>query len=70
MTNSRQQAAMRRAVRAACHELAAQGLIYDTGMRRNGQIVWSVTPGKEAELALHSRTLDLMAGTSTDVADP
>jgi hypothetical protein len=28
----------------ACEELAAMGLIQDSGRRRNGQIVWVITP--------------------------
>jgi hypothetical protein len=43
----------------AIHWLAAKGLIYDTGERRKGQILWSVTPGKEAERALLERTAAL-----------
>jgi hypothetical protein len=27
--------------------LVAKGVIYDTGERRDGQIAWSLTPGKE-----------------------
>ena len=42
--------------------LAAKALIYDTGERRDGKILWSVTPGKEAELALLERTADLADG--------
>jgi hypothetical protein len=36
-------------IQEAFHRLAAKGLIYDTGERRKGEIVWSITPGKEAE---------------------
>jgi len=32
--------------------LAAKGLIYDTGERRDGQICWGLTPGKEEELRM------------------
>ena len=31
-------------VRKACEELAEMGLIQDSGRRRNGQIVWVITP--------------------------
>jgi hypothetical protein len=31
-------------VRKACEELAEMGLIRDSGRRRNGEIVWVVTP--------------------------
>jgi hypothetical protein len=32
--------------------LAAKGMIYDTGQRRNGEVVWGLTPkGSEAEAA-------------------
>jgi hypothetical protein len=34
----------------ALASLAAEGLIYDSGRRRNGQIVWVCTPGKEGEI--------------------
>jgi hypothetical protein len=41
-------------IRDACASvnaaLAARGLIYDTGERRDGEIVWCATPGKEAEI--------------------
>ena len=30
--------------------LAAEGLIYDSGERRDGAIVWRTTPGKEKEI--------------------
>jgi hypothetical protein len=30
--------------------LASKGLIYDTGERQDGQIRWTVVPGKEAEM--------------------
>ena len=49
-------------VGVALLRLAAKALIYDTGERRDGQILWSVTPGKEAELALLERTADLADG--------
>jgi hypothetical protein len=31
-------------IRLTIEELLAMGLIYDTGKRRNGQIVWAVVP--------------------------
>jgi hypothetical protein len=31
-------------VRAAIDDLAREGLVYDTGKRRKGQIVWKLTP--------------------------
>jgi hypothetical protein len=31
-------------VRKACEDLAEMGLIQDSGLRRNGQVVWVVTP--------------------------
>ena len=34
----------RDSVRRACEELAEMGLIQDTGIRRNGQVVWEVSP--------------------------
>jgi hypothetical protein len=40
----------RERIQEALHWLAAKGLIYDSGGRRNGQIVWVSTPGKEAEV--------------------
>jgi hypothetical protein len=31
-------------IRKACEELAEMGLIEDSGRRRNGRIVWVITP--------------------------
>ena len=31
-------------VQKACEELAEMGLIQDSGQRRNGKIVWTITP--------------------------
>jgi hypothetical protein len=35
-------------IKEILEELAQMGLIYDSGRRRNGKIVWVATPGKEA----------------------
>ena len=31
-------------VKTACEELAEMGLLQDTGLRRNGQVVWELSP--------------------------
>jgi hypothetical protein len=33
----------REGVKRACEELAEMGLLEDTGLRRNGQVVWRVS---------------------------
>ena len=35
-----------REIQEAIWWLAAEGIIYDSGERRNGEIVWKVVPGK------------------------
>jgi len=40
----------RRRTREAFADLAARGLIYDSGERRKGQIVWRTVPGSEEKL--------------------
>ena len=45
---------LRRFLEQELARLAAEGLIYDTGQRRNGQIVWAKVPGKEGELICRS----------------
>ena len=57
-----EKAILREQIRDAICQLAAKGLIYDSGERRDGQIVWRIAPGKEAELALLERTADLEEG--------
>jgi hypothetical protein len=37
-------------MREACEQLAALGLIRDSGERRDGEICWVAVPGKEAEM--------------------
>jgi hypothetical protein len=39
----------RKEVEKTSAELAAKGLLYDTGRRKDGKVVWAATPGKEAE---------------------
>jgi len=57
-------------VRDALDWLIAKGLIYDSGERRNGRIVWKATPGKEVEIARLMKTGDLAAAKSKDVGRP
>jgi hypothetical protein len=40
---------LRQAIGQAIASLAAKGLIYDSGRRRNGQIVWVTTPGRSLQ---------------------
>jgi hypothetical protein len=54
-------------IQDAIHTLAAKGLIYDTGGRREGRIVWSVTPEKRRRL---SRNGSRRAMSEVECADP
>jgi hypothetical protein len=48
--NDSEREMVREYIESAVDRLAGMGLIYDTGERRSGQIVWTVVPGKEAEM--------------------
>jgi hypothetical protein len=64
---------VKRPVDLAIFRLAALRLIYDSGARRGGKIVWLAVPGREAEaealLDLDRRVLKFIADRSPAMSD-